>query len=284
MTERSDDISPKVLAHRGFSLDGAENTLPAFKAARELGCTWIETDVHTTRDGVVVAFHDPTLERVTQGAGQINDVTYEELAHLAVAGSSRIPTLREVLEELPDVYVNIDVKDEASVRTLPRLLAETGAAGRVRIASFSESRRVQALAAMRELGLEPMSSSAGALGTTVAVLVFRLLPAAWPVTWRLLRNRVPEFDTIQMPLYLKWTLPAVTRLPLVGGRLGQVVIPSRRAIRAAHRYGFEAHVWTVDHPEEMRMLLDREVDALITDRADIALAVVAGTWPEAPGL
>ena len=57
------------MAHRGFSLDGLENSMAAFRAAVDLGFRHLETDVHTTADGVLVLFHDKTLDRITAGAG-----------------------------------------------------------------------------------------------------------------------------------------------------------------------------------------------------------------------
>lgn len=269
----------KVLAHRGFALNGAENTLPAFQAAHDLGCTWIETDVNTTSDGVVLAFHDSTLDRVTQGTGQVNDFRHQDLAGLRVAGESSVPTLREVLEALPTLQVNIDVKDEASVTALADLLAELDAADRVRIASFSDARRGRTLEALRARGLEPLSTSAGATGFVVAMLVLHTVPAAWPVVQRLLARWVPPFDAIQMPMYLGWILPKIRKVPKIGRRLGRLRLTTQRLVDAAHHHGIEVHVWTVNRPGDMQSLMDMGYDGLVTDRADVALAVVDGLWP-----
>lgn len=271
----------KVLAHRGFAPTGAENTMPAFLAAKDLGCVWIETDVNTTRDGVVLAFHDTTLERVTQGAGQINDVRHQDLAELRVAGESPVPTLREVLETLPTMHINIDVKDEASVTALADLLAEMDAASRVRIASFSDARRGRTLDALRARGVRPLSTSAGAAGFVAAMLVFNSVPAAWPVVRRMVARWVPPFDAIQMPMYLGWILPKVKKIPTIGPRLGRVRLTTRRFVNAAHRHSMAVHVWTVNCPGDMQSLLEMGYDGLVTDRADVALAVVSGLWPPA---
>lgn len=268
-----------VLAHRGFALNGAENTMPAFRAAWDLGCAWIETDVNTTRDGVVLAFHDSTFDRVTQGAGQVNDMSYQDVTQLMVAGASPVPTLREVLEQLPEVLVNIDVKDEASVTALVDVLEDLDAAHRVRIASFSDARRGRVLECMRQRGLQPLSTSVGSMGLFAAFVMFHVFPAAWPVVQLLLRRQVPAFDTIQMPMYLGWNFPWVKKIPVIGTRLGWVRLATQRFVNSAHRYGKQVHVWTVNRPCEMRSLLDMGYDGLVTDRADLALAVLAGTWP-----
>ena len=64
--------APLALAHRGFSLDGLENSMAAFRAAVDLGFRHLETDVHTTADGVLVLFHDKTLDRITAGRPQVS--------------------------------------------------------------------------------------------------------------------------------------------------------------------------------------------------------------------
>lgn len=253
--------------------------MPAFRAAQQLGCLWIETDVNTTRDGVVLAFHDSTLDRVTQGAGQINDISSADLIHLKVAGASPVPTLREVLEELPSMRINIDVKDEASVTALADLLAETGAADRVRIASFSDARRARTLRAMAQRGIQPLGTSVGTPGMAVALLVLLTVPAAWPLVQRAVGRWIPPFDSIQMPMYLGWILPQVKKIPVIGSPLGRLRLVTERLVTAAHRNGIQVHVWTVNRAGQMHQLLEMGVDGLITDRADLAMAVVSGALP-----
>ena len=91
------------MAHRGFSLSGAENTLTAFQAAWDLGCLWLELDVNTTSDGVVMVFHDGSLDRVTDGSGQVGDHTHAQIMELSVAGGECPLTLAHLLEELPEL-------------------------------------------------------------------------------------------------------------------------------------------------------------------------------------
>ncbi|WP_406018965.1 glycerophosphodiester phosphodiesterase family protein [Kocuria rhizophila] len=276
--------NPAALAHRGFSPDGHENTMAAFRAAAELGFVWLETDVHTTSDGVVVAFHDPTLERVTGTDGDVNEFTWEQLRELRVGGEHGIPTLTELLRELPDACLNIDVKDEASVAALPEVLAREGAADRVRVTSFSESRRRRTLARTAHLTGRRVRTSAGTLGTAgflavsaVAPLTDRLSPriatALWAGHRRAWARVVAPFDTLQLPE--RHTLD----LPL--GRKVTVRIVSPRFLEFAHREGIAVQVWTVNEPADMHRLLDMGVDGLITDRADLLRAVLEqrGQWP-----
>ncbi len=276
--------NPAALAHRGFSPDGHENTLAAFEAAAELGFVWLETDVHTTRDGVVVAFHDPTLERVTGTTGAVNDLAWEQLRELRIGGEHGIPTLEELLRALPDARLNIDVKDEASVAALPEVLAREGAADRVRVTSFSESRRRRTLAALSRLTGRRVKTSAGTLGTAgflavaaVAPLTDRVSPRIAHALWAAHRAAwsrvVAPFDTLQLPE--RHTL----ELPL--GRRVTVRIVTRQFLDLAHREGLRVQVWTVNEPADMDRLLDLGVDGLITDRADLLRDVLLrrGQWP-----
>ena len=70
------DSPPLAIAHRGSRLLWPENTLVAFQGAKDLGYRYMETDLHMTSDGVLVAFHDDTLERITDGSGSVSSVTW----------------------------------------------------------------------------------------------------------------------------------------------------------------------------------------------------------------
>ena len=74
--------SPIVIAHRGGALDAPENTLAAFKLAKQNGATGVEFDLDFTKDGVPVIIHDSTVDRMTDGTGNVSDFTYEEIRRL----------------------------------------------------------------------------------------------------------------------------------------------------------------------------------------------------------
>lgn len=235
-------------AHRGFAPDGAENTMPAFRAAYQLGFRQLETDVRVTADGVPVLFHDPVLDRLTNQTGPLRRRTWAELAELRVAGAAPIPRLTDLLAGLADCFINLDLKvDEAVGPTLDALRA-TDAWGRVRLASFAHRR----LLALRQAA-GPAVASALSPAEVAALLAGR-----------------------------------TARLPLGAGRLAaQVPVPPgpsrliERLIRQAHRHGIEVHAWTVNDPARLRWLLDLGVDAIITDRLDLLRAVLIerGQWP-----
>jgi glycerophosphoryl diester phosphodiesterase len=88
------------IAHRGDPVGHRENTLPAFAAALALGADMVELDLRRTRDGVIVALHDQTLERLWAIDASVGDLDWSEVAALG-SGERRIPTLDETLAAVP---------------------------------------------------------------------------------------------------------------------------------------------------------------------------------------
>ena len=110
-----------AFAHRGGAGDAPENTLPAFALAADLGYRYFETDAHLTADGVVVAFHDDVLDRVTDGTGAIAHLPWADVAQARVGGQP-IPRMDELLETFPAARVNIDPKHDPVIAPLADLL------------------------------------------------------------------------------------------------------------------------------------------------------------------
>ena len=116
-------FAAEACAHRGDVSAAPENTIPAFVSAVEKGAAMIEFDVQLSQDGRLVVMHDPTVNRTTDGEGRVGDLTFEELSVLD-AGSwfsekfagTRIPTLREALEVIPEsVLCNVHLKNSPGV-------------------------------------------------------------------------------------------------------------------------------------------------------------------------
>lgn len=238
------------MAHRGFSADGLENTMVAFEAAVALGVTHVETDVHATRDGVLVAFHDLDLARVTDGQGGIADLTWADLRRFRIGGREPIPLLEDLLGAWPHLRVNIDVKDWPAVTPLVDVLRRTGAIRRVCVASFDDRRSA---AVRRALGGR-LATSPGRRGVTrwrAAALAPRAIGQRVAPSWP------PGTVALQVP-----------------AAAGPVQVVTRRSVRAAHQAGLQVHVWTVNDEDEMDRLLDLGVDGLISDRADTMLRVL----------
>jgi glycerophosphoryl diester phosphodiesterase len=252
-----DDGGPVLaFAHRGGArhpdLPGLENTHAAFAHAVGLGYRYLETDVHVTRDGVLVAFHDALLERVTDGVGSIEALESSALAGVRVAGRERVPTLASLMEAFPTVRFNIDLKSDAAVAPLAAFVHDHALHDRVLVGSFSgrRIRRFRRLAGPRV----PTAASPGEVAAYVAV------------PGRLARS-------------LTRRAPAALQIPY---RRGRLVVASRRLVRRAHVAGLRVHVWTVDDAADMDALLDRGVDGLMTDRTDILRDVLRrrGVWSD----
>jgi len=126
-----DHAGPIPFAHRGGASEHPENTMPAFEHAVTLGYRYLETDAHATADGVLVAFHDNVLDRVTDRTGAIADLPWETVRQ-ARLGDAGIPLMEDLLTAWPDVRVNIDLKHEATTGSAQRrspASASTASAG-----------------------------------------------------------------------------------------------------------------------------------------------------------
>jgi glycerophosphoryl diester phosphodiesterase len=110
-----DHPGPIPFAHRGGAGEWPENTMPAFEGAVRLGYRYVETDVHVTSDGALLAFHDDVLDRVTDHEGDIAKLPWEVVRTARVGGREPIPLLEELLGTFPDLHVNIDPKHDAAV-------------------------------------------------------------------------------------------------------------------------------------------------------------------------
>lgn len=247
---------PARLAHRGSRLLWPENTMTAFSGAVEgLGYRYLETDVRATRDGVLVTFHDETLERTTNGVGSIADWLWDDLRHLDAAWSFGaeegfpfrgtgigIPRLDEVFATWPEVNVNIDLKADGIEWQVAEAIIRSRRVQKVLIGSFSDRR----IARFRRVTRGTVATSAG---TAVSV-------AAWAAS-RAGRRLPSRPDAYQLPFAAR------------GARL------DRRFVDAAHASGAQVHAWTVNERTDMERLLDMGVDGIVTDRPDLLNEVLA---------
>ena len=245
-----------AMAHRGGAVDGEdftrENTVHAFDQAVERGYSYLETDVHASRDGVLFAFHDDRLDRVTDRTGRIAELTAAEIRDARIAGTDAIPTLPELLERYPRQRFNIDAKAPAAVDLLIGAIEAHGAHDRVHASSFSTDslHRLRRAFGPRV----PTSTSMRGIGWT------RFVPA-------LPRWVMPGGVSFQMPI----TYPVLGR---------ETTVLTDRLIEHVHRAGRQVHVWTVDDAPTMDALIDRGVDGIITDRIDTLKEVLVqrGLW------
>lgn len=242
---------PRVFAHRGLLTpelvaEGvAENSVAAIAAAQAAGTEFIESDCRVTSDGVVVLWHDPTLERVTGDPRGVDEVTAHELAEL-MATRGGLAVMKDVLRDFPETRFNIDVKADAAAQPAGRIAA--GHWERTLLTSFATQRR---LAALEAAGQERPATSAD------ASIVTALVPAVALRARKRIARLLAGIDAVQIPERYR------------GAR-----VLSRRLISAAHDNGVEVHVWTINDPDRMRRLADLGVDGVTTDRADLALSVL----------
>ncbi len=252
---------PLVFGHRGGSRLAPENTLAAFDRSAAEGVDGLELDVRLSRDGEVMVCHDARLDRTSDATGAIADLMATELArvdagyrftpgdgtHPFRGCGLAVPALREVLARYPRLPVIVEMKDDtpAMARATVDVIREAGALDRVCLGSFS-------LGVLRHARrLAPGTTTSGAREEVfVAVLASHV--GCLPPFRRYQALQVPE-------------LRDSTRIVSAG------------FVRAAHRAGVPVQVWIVDRADDIRRLLDWGVDAVITDRPDVAVKTVA-TW------
>ena len=247
-----DAPTPIGLAHRGGAKLAAnlhlENTLAAFREAVRMGYRYLETDVHATADGTLLAFHDLRLDRVTDQRGVIADLPYAAVRAARIHGTEPIPLLSDLLEEFPDTRINIDVKAPGAIEPLAEVIRRHGAIDRVCVGSFSD-RRLRAVRRLLGPGLATATGPA-------EVAALRLAP-----------HRVASW--LRSPA-------AVLQIPtghLVGGRRLDLVTPG--LVERVHAMGKHVHVWTIDDAAEMHRLFDLGVDGIVSDRIDTLADVLA---------
>ncbi len=248
-----DAAGPLAFAHRGGASEFPENTLPAFEGAVRLGYRYLETDVHLTADGVLVAFHDEALDRVTDRTGRIADLPYSEVAAARVDGREPIPRFDELLAAFPHTRFNVDPKEDRAVDPLAEAIRRVGAIDRVNLAAFDDAR----LARLRGILGPRLCTALGPRATARVVAASRHLGR-------------PSFAAgcVQVPTTYRGR-------PLV----------TERFVETAHHLGLQVHVWTIDEPEEMTRLLDLGVDGIMTDRPAVLRGVLEdrSEWTSAPG-
>lgn len=275
---------PLNFAHQGGAREAPSNTLYAFKTAIEKGADVLEMDAHATKDGHLVVIHDATVDRTTNGSGRVDETTLADLktldaafwwvpgevtavgqpAHEYVfrgvatnkteppdgysANDFTVPTLREVLETFPDVFLNIEIKATAP-ETAPyekefaELLREFGRTDDTMVGSF----QAPALETFRRLA--PEVSTSASPGEVEAFMTGSGTPS----------GRVP-YHALQVP-------PTYEGLTVV----------DRHFVEMAQEQYLAVHVWTVDDEEEMAHLLAVGVQGIMTDRPLVLESILAGT-------
>ena len=234
-------------AHRGGALEYPENTERAFAGAVAMGYRYIETDVQATADGIVVVFHNDTLDNLTDGAGVVSQLLFSEV-RTAKTGGEPIMTLEQALETFPETHFNIDVKTDHAVEPTLDIIRRMDAFDRVCLAAFSDKRlnRLRALAGD--------GACIGAGPKDVTALKF----ASWGAPARRL-----AVHCAQVPM-----------------RAYGIALVTPRFLRQCARQGIAVHVWTINEATDMRRLIRLGVNGIMSDRPSLLkqVAIEEGVW------
>ncbi len=256
--------APLLVAHRGGAGLAPENTLTAFRSARDdWAADMIELDIHLSADGHVVVMHDPLVDRTTDGVGPVAGKTLAELQALDAGyrftpdGSTfpfrgrgvRIPTLQEVLTALPAMRFTVEVKAAAAQRPFFELARRLGAVERIVAAGFGPAERS--------------------------------FFAEWPGAVSASMAQVRRFFALhRLRLGAAWAPPvAIFQVP---ERAGRLLVCSPRFVRELHAHGIAVQVWTVNEPEAMERLFDAGVDGIQSDHPDRLARVMTRRFGRPP--
>lgn len=274
---------PLIFAHRGDSALIPENTMHAFKDAYQLDIDCIETDVHMTKDQNFVLFHDPNLERTTDGKGSVADYTLSELKNLDAGynfqpqGSNDFPfrakglkihSLEEILPLFPKVRFNIDIKSENPLapEILAQELKELGVEDRVCVGSFHQ-KQIQ-----RFRKYSKIATSAGPKEVLRFLLKFYLWRKRVSKLIESKKKPISYHDTINnQKMVFGQALPYYSlQIPLQKSII-KIVTP--QFIEFAHLVGIAIHVWTINEAMVMKKLLQWNVDGIFTDKPRVLIKV-----------
>lgn len=256
---------PLVIAHRGGASLAPENTLVAFEKARKLGVDAIELDVQMTRDGHLVVIHDDTVERTTDGEGEVNQLTLAQLKELDAAyrfqdirgryiyrgQGIQIPTLEEVFQQFGDMRLIIDIKeadyshiDGELEKKLWELIERYEMQDKVLVYSFSD----ESISKFNQYAQGQVALGASRQEVTRFVFYHKLF---------LNRLYRPQTDAF-----------------LVQPQVAIFNLKDKRLIDGAERLNMDVYYWTIDDEQEMRALLERGAHGIITSRPDLLLRVI----------
>ncbi len=251
---------PLVIAHQGGDGLWPGDTLFAFQNAVELGVDVLEMDVHVTKDSVLVLMHDEAVDRTTDGSGEIESMSLEELRKLDAGydwstddGATfpfrgqgvTIPTMEEVFAAFPDMHMTIEIKktNVSMAKPFCDLIRKYDMQDKVLIASFHDDR----LKEFRETCPEVATSSAKNETTAFVLLTKPFLGSFYS----------PKFFSLQVP-----------------EESSGITVMTPAFVKAAHERNLAVEPWTINDAETMKKFIGWGVDGIITDRPDIMLEVL----------
>lgn len=241
-----DHDGPIPLAHQGGGAEEVENSTAAFANAVRLGYRYLDIDLQATSDGVLVAHHDDSLQRLTGLDATIADLSWDDVSELRLPNGEPLARFDQLVETHTEAYWNIELKDDQSIGPAIDLIRQTGIDQRVCLSTFNDIRlrRIRKAAA----GLRPGYST----------------PIA-DTLWLKLASYLP---------FLPYRTSAdVTQAPV---KDRGIPILDQRFVDRAHRAGLVVIVWTINEADEMNRLLDMGVDGILTDAPTVLRSVLDG--------
>jgi glycerophosphoryl diester phosphodiesterase len=231
-----------AFAHRGGNEFAPENSFRAFKSAVDIGYKYLETDVHLTKDGFLIAFHDDTLDRVTDKSGLIRDLTLSEIKKAKIAGTDEIPLLSELLNSFTDCFFNIDCKVDETVQPLINLIHNKDFINRVCIGSFSQ-KRINFI--RKSLGKEVKTS----MGPAEVIL-----------------SKFLSYTSLGYNFKSSYTSIPIRRYG--------INLLEERNINYLKSNNQKVIAWTINDEDQMKMLINIGIDGIMTDNLTLLKKVL----------
>tara|TARA_B110001454_G_scaffold188583_1_gene186680 strand:+ start:260 stop:1009 length:750 start_codon:yes stop_codon:yes gene_type:complete len=230
-----------AFSHRGGAIENNENTLDAFQKSIELGYKYIETDVQNTRDDKLVIFHDDDLKRIANLNIKISEIDYEDLKKIKIFNSNEIPLFIDTINQLEDIFFNIDPKSDRAAILLNNLLIYRNDLDRFCVGSYT-SERVNLFRGNYSNNLATSMSKEEVIKFYVNQIfnIFKL-----------------EIPCVQVPLYFKG-----------------IKVVTRKFVELAHSQNKKVHVWTINDQYEMEHLIKLGVDGIMTDKPTLLKEVL----------
>jgi glycerophosphoryl diester phosphodiesterase len=251
---------PAVIAHQGGDGVWPGDTMFAFQNALDLGVDVLEMDLHITKDNALVLIHDETVDRTTDGTGEIESMTIDELKELDAGydwssdeGTTfpfrgqgiTIPTLEEVFTAFPEMHMTIEIKksNNSMIKPFCEMIQEYKMEAKVIVASFYDDK-------MKEFRKEcpDVATSSAKNETTVFVLLSKVFISGF---------YSPTFYSLQVP-----------------EESSGITVMTEAFIRAAHERNLAVEPWTINEEETMRKFIEWGVDGIMTDRPDIMVEIL----------
>jgi glycerophosphoryl diester phosphodiesterase len=256
---------PLVFAHQGGELLAPSNTIAAFSNAANMGVDVLDTDLHITKDGYLVAIHDPTVDRTTNGHGKVSEMTLAEIQQLDAGYNFKdlhgqysyrgkgayIPTVEELFQRFGNIRWSMEIKDDnpssrydEMSKKLWDLIKKYHLENKIIISSFDQG----ILDTFNKYAKGRVAISAGRQEVTKFVIFHKFF----------LRDLYqPQVDAFQVPT-----------------TNSGFDLTDHQLINGAHRRGMEMIYWTIDDSKTMKMLIDAGADGIQTNRPDLLLKLL----------